>query len=471
MSSEGIDINLTGLVYGGEFSLQPIELLLNMYPNEEYHTNNVELRIDIDQLEKVRLICKYFTSITNCTFEMGKTSIPPYPPSYSNAEYIEKLLEIPSIRDHLETVNLNSLELKYDLSSLKNFRHLKSLELSSCKISLNQLISSLDTIQPSKVILRSTPYGHHIPILSIDPLYTYLFNNTSITSFSDFNYFCVRSRRILIDLLNHNKTLIDICMTNLTKEELSSQLTIQNSVLQKLYVDSLIESYFIRWNTLSNLKSISFLEFSSDEVKLLENYHYHHLETLKISTLQDESCLVYLLRLNLSFSILIIEKYKSTTPLGNNEILEALQFNRNLKNLTCSCTLDITFLTNLLSITSPIAIKHLTINRDYVKNSNVLQALIGNKYLEHIGFNKRTGENYNNEKNDDFDSIMNLLENNHYLSSIRYTTFETHNTTNDQLEKLSKILDSNYNITKLNIFRVSQFKNIKTIFNNKMIDY
>ncbi|KYQ90232.1 hypothetical protein DLAC_08833 [Tieghemostelium lacteum] len=371
----------------------------------------------------------------------------------------------------IEGINSGGKKLSLkQLSDLPLRRTLTHLDLSSILIDPDDLISFVDSQPLDHLTLKSTPYGYEGLSDSVDKLYIYMKSNKTITSFNIFNYFYAGSKSLVIDLLNSNSNITEMCVTNLTKtfpediendphEKERRQLLnkIQNNTLKKLYVDSNLDWFHKWWDFTSAIKELTLSPFGTEELSLVTNSH-GLLKTLTVGQISDPNLVCELIKKNTSITHLII--YQSNWDV-NQVFLEALNSNTVIQSI------------KLLSITADrfkalLNLNHSSLFELIVKLESAKDFLDSKKEICNCNYIKSLKIELNSEHFNDetysslFEVVLNIIKSNLNLISFECATFNRLD--KNQLNSLISVLKNRIiGLKKLNLGIPSLFYSLKQI--------
>ncbi|KYQ92925.1 hypothetical protein DLAC_05518 [Tieghemostelium lacteum] len=277
----------------------------------EHHLANPYLSIDTDQedhVEKLEFLSKHFGFIDRLDITHPGTTTSRYNQPFQLFEKLKNRSLMPN---------------------------LKVLDFNCIKIKVTDLVDLIDKVQPESVTLRSTPYGHEVPIIKLDALYSYMITNKTMKHFSVFNYFCEGSKKLAMDIINQNEVLEEISFTNMNKEPLQPDIKFNNPNLKKFYIDGEISDYLVKWICPSRLESIKFKTLGQEEYQSIILYH-RNVKSLSFSEIPDIKLLINIIRADLKYTSLSISGAIKIDQL----FIEALLSNQYLTSLVIYGELD-----------------------------------------------------------------------------------------------------------------------------------
>ncbi|KYQ90231.1 hypothetical protein DLAC_08832 [Tieghemostelium lacteum] len=391
--------------------------------------------------------------------------------------YIDKPKSIETIRFFEDTLggvnnfsfmteNVVKTDEFYPFANLQEiiqpFIHLKTIDLSSMSLDSQDIINSIELIRPISLQLKSTPYGYGGPKDCLDVIYNYMATNNTITDFAVFNYFYISSKSAVVEMLNNNKTLTDVCLCNLTSEQLDSKIF--NETLTKMYIDKNVNTYWDMWGCPSALHSMTFEAFTDKDKTLVVEKHYKRLKSVVINVVEDQQALLDLIKSKCSFTHLRISR--EFIPDSIEGFIEALESNTVLDFLEFYApSMNINIIREIIAMNKP-SLKHLVVQIPELSDDllSLEEVIISNPYLRKLKFIKSTKFSHQNIKDRLFEYVINILENTNIIALDLPFLTNSSMATPEFIENISKLLEKKYDYTRISIsneiYSTSPFKNL-----------
>ncbi|KYQ90302.1 hypothetical protein DLAC_08904 [Tieghemostelium lacteum] len=330
----------------------------------------------------------------------------------------------------------------------QQFLGVKHVELQSLNIDLDTLISHIDYIKPEILRLHSTPYGFSNKPL--DPLYDYLATtNTTMKKFAVFNYFWSVTKKAIVNLLNNNRTITDLYVTNFSKdsEELEdlTKWEIYNNKLEKFSS----EEFLPFWRSESRIQLINFANFAEEELRLVQHY-FKNLQSLVLRNAKSQDFIIDVIKLNSSF-----KEFKLTTPeiKFNNDIIDSLKLNNKITSLYLG-TISNEIVTRILRLNHP-SITLLSFTPTSQETLSVIRDdILNNTTIHSYNFHGLTAYTKDNENVQTLELVITILEQKPYMVSFNYPFLHfnsTHLVPKSLELRLSALFNKHYHLLSFSV--------------------
>ncbi|KYQ94019.1 hypothetical protein DLAC_04292 [Tieghemostelium lacteum] len=407
-------------------------------------TKNLTLKFDFENVPKVLEISKYFKSI-----HTARVIAPITPQSafmaINNTNLVE-LLHTGSF-NNIKTLIFDQIHINENLDKLKSFQSLEMLQFERVVIKYDLLIEIIQ--QQSKITslwLSSTPANETSKeVGSYDALFEWLKDNSTLKNLYLYNYYRKSNHSVLVNMLNNNTTLENLVASNLIADKSLPIIPIRNQTLQALYASDLTEYHCRSWQSLSNLTKITFSIFESEELELIQKYHYKSLESLIIEQVTNIDSFSSLLKSNQTITNLNIYK---DFPNSNNEkksyesaFIDALKENRVLKALSFGYSPSKNFFRDFFLLQHSTIITLTTPCNSFTETQ---YDIIQNQTLTQLNILYQKFQYYHD--NVIVDTVLNILQNNRNIIIFKFISSPIETLSQENIDRFNSIIAERSNL-------------------------